>query len=131
MPRGRKRIDPVDAPIDGDYTKDVVVGKDPSKHYAWIHPEDLGTARGRGMVKTERQADGPKGFADIYTEGDIRVGDLVLMEMPKERHDAIEAQAIRSHATRQAGNDAAIRAHIAANGGAGPTNKYEVRTTGN
>jgi hypothetical protein len=130
MPR-RKRIDPVDAPIDGDYRLDHVDGKDPSKHYAYIHPDDLGTARSRGMVKTERVEGGPSSPGDIHTEGDIRVGDLVLMEMPKERHDAIQRRSERAHAERQAGNDAAIRAHIAANGGAGPTNKYEVRTTSN
>lgn len=117
MARGRKRKDPAEAPIDGDYRKDVVLGKDPSKHYAWIHPEDLGTARGRGMVKTDRLEGGPASPSDIYGEGDIRVGDLVLMEMPKERHDAIQARSEKEHAARWGMETKKINRHIATHGG--------------
>lgn len=126
MPR-RKRIDPVDAPIDGDYTKDVVFGKDKSKHYAWIHPDDLPAARARGMVKTERLADGPRGAADVYDEGDIRVGDLVLMEQPKERYEARQKAEQREFARRMGGEEKAIHDHIARTGGAGETNKFTVQ----
>ena len=54
----RKRNDPDDAPIDGDYTRDVVLNKDPDKDYAFVSVEDLPVMRGRGYVRTERSEDG-------------------------------------------------------------------------
>jgi len=128
MPR-RKRIDPVDAPIDGDYEKHVVLNKDKGKHYAWIHPDDLGTARARGMVKTERRADGPKSPAEIYDDGDIRVGDLVLMEQPKELYEKRQRAEQARFAQRMGGEQQAIQDHIRRTGGAGETNKFHVQVS--
>lgn len=105
MPR-RKRVDPVDAPIDGgDLGIETVLNKDPSKHYAWIHPEDQKLLRlqGREMTKTDRRADGPNGISDIYSEGDIRINDLVLMEMSKDQKDAIDAKQNAEFARRHKG----------------------------
>ncbi len=113
----RKRIDPVDAPIDGDPVKDAVFGKDPSKHYAYIHPEDLGVARSRGMLKTERVAGGPYSNADENTEGDIRVGDMVLMELPQAKKDAIDSAQRRNFAARMSNERRDIDAHIKKHGG--------------
>lgn len=102
MPR-RKRVDPVDAPIDGgETTKDVVRGKDPAKHYAYISQDDLGVARGRGMLQSSRDS-GVKSDHDIHSEGPVQVGDLVLMEMSKEKKDAIENSQRAEFARRHKG----------------------------
>lgn len=117
MPR-RKRIDPVDAPIDGDPVKHLVLNKDPDKHYAYIHPEDLGVARARGMLKTDRIDGGPNAPADENTEGDIRIGDMVLMEMSQSKKDAIDKSQRSSFSSRMTNEqNRPIADHIKRHGG--------------
>ncbi len=65
----RKRKDPDDAPIDGDYTKDVVLNKDPDKAYALVSIDDLPVMRGRGYLRTER-SDDPNATRPAYDVGD-------------------------------------------------------------
>lgn len=120
--RGRppkaKRHDPDETSIEGVVVrKDTVYGKDSSKHYAFVHKEDLAICRARGMVKTDRSDEGPKAAADEYTDGEIRVGDLVLMEMSKARHEAIQAAERAEFSRRFNVEKKTIQDHLNKHGG--------------
>jgi hypothetical protein len=96
------RNDPDDAPIDGDFQKDQVIGKDPSKTYALVHADDLPRMRGRGYVQTPRTPDGPRPVYDAGSESDpnYMVDNLVLMEIPRARAERIQQEAERRGAAR-------------------------------
>jgi len=89
--RTKRRHDTDDAPIDGDYTVDVILNKDPAKHYMLANDEDAERFRGFGAVFTERREDGPRPAFDLGAdEGSrIRVRGLWLMEMPTEVRNRI------------------------------------------
>lgn len=97
-PKGSKtkRHDPADAPINGDYEKDVVLNKDPSKRYAWLTTEgidsDVSRFRHRGYVKTEKTEGGPRPAWDQESDtgSGFTVGGLTLYEVSEEhiaKHD--------------------------------------------
>ncbi len=120
----RKRKDPDDAPIDGDYTKDVVLNKDPDKAYALVSIDDLPVMRGRGYVRTER-SDDPNATRPAYDVGDgdggYQVGgQLMLMEAPKERAEAIQRRSERAFAQQMTG----LRDELTATHQHGPGGKY-------
>lgn len=117
MPR-RKRKDPDDAPIDGDYTMDVVLNKDPNKAYALVHQDDMPKMVGRGYRRTLRADDSARPAYDATTEGDFIVGgQLVLMENDKDRADAIQRRSEREFSARMKGEHDKVRAHVRANPG--------------
>lgn len=127
--RGRPRKDvseapAYNAPIDGDWDKDIVLGKDPSKSYAWVHPDDLGKMRTRGMVQTGRET-GIRSPHDHKTEGEISIGDLVLMEEPIERQVARQKAGERRFAQNFGVQEKLIRDHVAAV----PGSQYKVERT--
>jgi len=93
----RVRHDADDAPVDGDYTKDVVLGKDPAKTYALVHADDMPVMKGRGYVRTERAPGAPRPAYDLGDDKDpgYTVDNLTLMEIARERAEAIQARAER------------------------------------
>jgi len=96
--RGRpKRKDPADAPIDGDYTLDQVIGKEKGYEYAYVHEEDLAKLSSRGYVDVERGVDPAKPAFDLGAQAgertyNVGMNRLRLMKISKERYDAIHAQ---------------------------------------
>jgi len=96
MPRGKKRQDPADAPIDGDYSLDQVVNKDPAFKYAMLHAEDMPKYRSLGYVPEERGPDAAKPRWDSSTETDAgyKVRDLTLMKIPRSLAERIDGQAL-------------------------------------
>lgn len=96
MPRGRKRHDPADAPVDGDYTLDQVVGKDKSMAYALVHNEDMPKYLSLGYVAEQRGEGAAKPKWDQGTETDptYKVRDLTLMKMPADKRQRIDNQAL-------------------------------------
>jgi hypothetical protein len=116
--RGRPRKDVSEAPaysrpIDGDWDKDVVLGKDPSKAYAWVHADDLGKMRTRGLVQSHRDS-GLNAPNDYNTEGEIRSGDLALMEEPIENQQRRQAAGERRFQQNFGAEEQKIRDHVAA-----------------
>lgn len=117
MPR-RKRIDPDDAPIDGDYRKDQVLNKDPGKAYALVAADDMPIMNGRGYVRTQRAEGGAKPAWDIGGDGDLTVaGQLVLMETSKENAEKIQKRGEKQWADRYKGLDRSIKDYVKANPG--------------
>ncbi len=106
MPRGRKRKDPVDAPINGDYTMDVILDRDPDKDYALVSVEDLPVMKGRGFVRTERTSDGtgarPAFDAGSGDGGYLVGGQLMQMEAPKGTAARIQARSENQFAQQTA-----------------------------
>lgn len=103
----RKRIDPSDAPIDGDFTRDVILNRDPDKTYAFVSVDDLPVMRGRGFVRTERTEDGT-GARPAWDvgEGDggyMIGGQLYQMEAPTARATAAQKRSERAFADQMAG----------------------------
>lgn len=124
MPRGRKRKDPADAPVDGDYRRDTVLNKDPGKRYALASVDDIPVMRGRGFVRTERTEDG-SGAIPAYDsgqgDGGYQVGgQLTLMEAPEERAVAVQKRGEREFAQSMQG----LRAGLAETKHYGPGGRY-------
>lgn len=120
----RKRKDPDEAPIDGDYRQDHVLNKDPSKAYALVHQDDMPKMAGRGYRRTVRPAEASERETsarpayDFNTEGDYVVGgQLVLMEAPKERAEAIQRSSERNFAAQFGVEQEKIDNFVAANPG--------------
>lgn len=106
MPRGRRRKDPGDAPIDADYSLDVVLNKEKGYRLAYVSPEDMPKMRARGYRRVERDTDPERPAYDIdVNEQEFRVGAnrLLLMKIPEERAKQIEAGPLRLAASRVAG----------------------------
>lgn len=106
MARGRKRKDPVESPVDGDYRQDVVLDKDPAKRYCFVSTEDLPIMRGRGFVKTERSEGGARPAWDVGegVETGYQIGgQLMLMEAPEERAIAVQKRGEREFAQSMQG----------------------------
>lgn len=91
---GKKRHDPADAPINGDYSQDVILNKEPGKRYAWLSPDDVPRFRHRGYVKSERKPDGPRPAWDMGTDSDpdFVVGGLTQYEVEEERIQRYDAR---------------------------------------
>ena len=102
--RGRppkKRHDPEAAPVNGDYTKDVVLGRESGKRYAWLTASgidaDVPNFKHRGYRKVERTPDGPRPAWDLGSETDsgFSVGGLELYEVDEDLAKRNDAQALR------------------------------------
>jgi hypothetical protein len=118
--RGRppkKRHDPADAPVDGNYTDDHVFNKDPNFCYFWASEEDIDRILNRGGTICKRDEEQARPFYDRRKdagEANIVVKNLTLMKVPRElqeKHEAFgltEAKrrlgALRRDGTRQLGN---------------------------
>lgn len=98
-PKGSKtkRHDPVDAPINGDYEKDVVLNKEPGKRYAWLTTSgidsDASRFRHRGYVKTEAREGGPRPAWDNDADvgSGFTVGGLTLFEVGEDHAAKLDA----------------------------------------
>lgn len=130
----RKRHDQADqadfvAPVDGDWNNDVVLGKDPAKHYAYVdlESEDPGRLQAQGVFMTQTERGGRvRSPYDPHTEGPIKVGSLTLMECPTEMHEKAQKRSTNTFARRFGAEQQKIRDHIARTGGVGEHNKYTV-----
>lgn len=122
--KARKRHDQADTdqPIDGDWAKDVVLNKDPSRSYAWVDPQDFGVMRGRGMQTTDRST-GVRSPSELSDEGPITVGGLTLMDEPAENAEKRARRNEREFARRfVVPEQEKIQRHIEAN----PGSEYKV-----
>jgi hypothetical protein len=123
----RKRKDPDQAPIDGDYTRDVVLNKSADKAYALVHQDDMAVMSGRGYRRTARTEDGT-GARPAYDQGgdgDMVVGgQLVLMEAPVERAEAVQKRSEKQFGERATGLRESIEQYVAANPGSKFTRGY-------
>lgn len=88
MPRRRK--DPDDAPIDGDYTLDQVLNKEKGMTYRWLSDDDIPRFKAMGYVREERSGESARPAFDSGNEGDAgyHVGQLTLFKAP----DAVARQ---------------------------------------
>ncbi len=107
MPRGRKkRHDPADAPIDGDYAMDVVLNRDPAKIYAWLSKEDIPKFKARGYSRIDRSTEegSARSAFDLGdpTDAGYRNGDLELYAVPREIKERIDRHAQRAQDDRMA-----------------------------
>lgn len=116
MPRGRKRIDPAEAPIDGDFAQDVVLNKKKGYSYKWLSVEDIPRFKANGFTVEERGPDSARPAFDHFADAglpDFKVGSLTLYKAP----DAIAAR-LDGIAQRKADqNISTIRAAAKASGG--------------
>jgi hypothetical protein len=85
MPR-RKRHDPSDAPIDGDYALDQVVNKQKGLTYKLLSDEDIPRFKAMGFSRVERSPDSARPLFDLGSESDpgYKVGSLTLYAAPDE-----------------------------------------------
>lgn len=107
MPRGRKRKDADETPIDADYRLDVVLNKEPGFRHALVSDDDLPLMKARGYRRVERGVDPEVPKFDMSVDGDaeFRAGRnrLLLMKVPEDRARRIEAGPLREAAQRVAG----------------------------
>ena len=113
MPRGRKRKDPAEAPIDGDYHFDHVENKQPGWTYKLLHRDDIPALRMKGYVREDRGPDAAHPTFDMGSDSDAdyTVGNLTLWKAPDEvaarvdgvaqRRADIRMATIRSDAKKQ------------------------------
>lgn len=116
MPRGRRRKDPGEAPVDGDFAQDVVLNKQKGFTYKWLSAEDIPRFKANGYTREERGPDSARPAWDNHSEdgsADFKVGSLTLYKAP----DAI-AQRLDNIAQRKADQQmSTIRAEARASGG--------------
>lgn len=95
MPRGRKRKDPIDAPIDGDYAQDRIVNKQAGWKYLLLSEEDVPRYKAMGATLEERGPDSARPeFASGTEEGSgYKVGNLTLYKIPEELADRFDRRA--------------------------------------
>lgn len=92
-----KRHDPEDAPIDGNPGCDVVMNRDPDFDYMLASDEDIPTMLWRGAVVCQRESEQAKPFFDQRQnagEADIKVKNLTLMKIEKEKNAKIQSQGL-------------------------------------
>lgn len=91
---GKKRHDPEAAPVNGDYSQDVILNKEAGKRYAWLSNDDVPRFRHRGYVKSERRPDGPVPAWDMGKPGDdgFTVGGLTAYEVAEETIERFDAR---------------------------------------
>lgn len=112
----QKRIDPEDAPVNGDYGKDKIQNPQPGIRYAMLSDEDVPTFRNMGYVKSERRPDRlDKPAWDLGDEADsgYKVGNLTQYECKEELLAARERMNIK----RQDQRMASIKANARRTGG--------------
>lgn len=116
MPRGRRRKDPGEAPIDGDTAMDVVLNKQKGFTYKWLSADDIPRFKANGYTREERGPDSARPAFDYHADdnsADYRVGSLTLYKAP----DSL-AQRLDGIAQRKADqNMSTIRAQAKASGG--------------
>lgn len=113
----KKRHDPVDAPVDGNYGCDVVLNKEKGYQYALVSEDDMPTMLGRGATVCKRDSEQAKPFFDVRKdsgEADFRVKGLTLMKISDELYNRAQApalaiakqrmSALKRNATAQIGN---------------------------
>jgi len=70
--------------------------KDPNKHYRWVstaNRDQYNRQRAKGFVPVDRTKSGVRvEMLDKPTDSTIRVGDLVLCEIPRDRKEALDRQ---------------------------------------
>lgn len=99
----RPRIDPPAGTTAGYRPLDAVRGKDPSKHYVWVNPNDpitgLPMYESMGYVPEHYSKDGPRPVVGTYKEGQpiTCMGGPVLMSAPIEQFEEAQ-QAAWGHA---------------------------------
>lgn len=70
MPRGRRRKDPGEAPIDGDFTQDQVLNKQKGFTYKWLSAEDIPRFKAYGFTREDRGPDAARPAFDFGSEAD-------------------------------------------------------------
>lgn len=106
--RGRPkklRHDPVDAPVNGNYTDDHVFNKDPEFVYFWTSDEDIDRVLNRGGTVCKRDSEQARPFFDRRKdagEADIIVKNLTLMKVPRAMQEAHDKQGLSESARRLA-----------------------------
>ncbi len=116
-PPGKKRHDPEDAPVNGNYTDDHVFNKEPGFAYFWASDDDIDRILNRGGVICQRGVETARPFYDRRKdagESEIKVKNLTLMKIADDlqaRHEQqglTEAKrrlgALRRQGTAQLGN---------------------------
>jgi hypothetical protein len=100
----RKRKDPDAAPIDGDYTLDQVLNKDPAFAYALVDPDDMAKYRSYGYVAEMRGPDAavPAWDGGDATDAGYKVRNLTLMKIPLAKRARIDAVGQRQAEGRMA-----------------------------
>jgi hypothetical protein len=90
----KKRHDPEAAPVNGDYSQDVILNKEAGKRYAWLSNDDVPRFRHRGYVKSERTPNGPRPAWDMGTDTDpdFTVGGLTAYEVQEETIERFDAR---------------------------------------
>jgi hypothetical protein len=111
----RKRKDPDASVFDGaDVTRDVVIGKEPGKAYAFVLPgDDMAKYISAGAVRTERREGGARPAIDDGSSTDSGYavnGQLILMELPEERAEAMQRGSERKFAKQYQGNRESLMA---------------------
>lgn len=99
MPRGRRRKDPGEAPVDGDYANDVVLNKQKDRAYKWLSADDIPRFKANGFTREERTEDSAHPAYDLNAasgDPEFKVGSLTLYSGPiaaAERLDNIAQRA--------------------------------------
>lgn len=111
----RKRKDPDDAPIDGDYALDKVINKQAGYTYKWLSPDDVPRFKTMGYVREERATDSARPAFDHSHDLDAgyQVGQLTLYKAP----DALAAKWDRAALKEAADRMATIRKIAKRSGG--------------
>ena len=88
----RKRIDPVSRPADGRSAMDIVLNRDPERHYVYANPNDDDTGveayLGMGYEVETARPDGPRSAVRrTLAEGKaVTVRSQILMSRPLDEH---------------------------------------------
>lgn len=93
MPRGRRRKDPSEAPIDGDYTPDIVINKTAGYTYKWLSADDIARFKANGYVREERGPDSARPAYDVGAESgdpDYKFGSLTLYKALNTHADRLD-----------------------------------------
>lgn len=96
MPRGRKRKDPSEAPIDGDWTHDVVLNKQKGRTYKLLSAEDIPVYKAYGFTREERGPESAHPAFDIGADtgtADYQVKGLTLYSAPEAVANRLEKAA--------------------------------------
>lgn len=112
----RKRKDPDESPIDGDYTHDVVLKKQKGWSYKLLSAEDIPYFRAYGFVREDRGPDAAHPAFDIGAQtdqADYTVKGLTLYKAPDAVAQRLERAAL-AKADRQMST---IRDETRASGG--------------
>lgn len=97
----RKRIDPVSRPADGRSRQDIVLNRDPNRHYVYANPNDDDTGvemyKGLGYEVETTRPDGPRSAVGrTLSEGEaVTVRSQILMSRSLDEHmvDYLDGQA--------------------------------------